>query len=200
MVATKRKATNSIDGPSSSKKSHTAHSDAQSLVKAILAQPDTYPILDDDDDVRRKLVKLAEYARDLEGNLESAPQAGPVPKTMTPEKLAAAVEKLRKVANSGITKQMGWKPSCKTGTTKWAYDGVCTDPLVFRTLLRLGGPPNFKTHKMPVAEFNNLLGQIRASVRYADLYLTGSYVKIHWDDGGEFKFSGTYGKRQPGQL
>lgn len=107
MVATKRKATDANDGASSSKKSRTnAHSDAQALMKAILAKPDTYPILDDDEDLRRKFVKLAQYARDLEGNLESASQAGPAPKTMTPEKLAAAVEKLRKAAKSGITKQM----------------------------------------------------------------------------------------------
>ena len=58
-----------------------------------------------------------------------------------------------------------WKPSCKTGTAKWVYDGVCSDPLVFGTLLGLGGPPNFKMHKMPVADFDNLFGQIQASVR-----------------------------------
>ncbi|KAF8545584.1 hypothetical protein OG21DRAFT_1492197 [Imleria badia] len=96
-MATKRKAADADDGPSSSKKSRiTAHSDAQALVKAILAKPDTYPILDNDDTVRRELVKLVEYARDLEENLESALQAGLAPKTMTPEQLAVAVEKLRK--------------------------------------------------------------------------------------------------------
>ena len=58
--------------------------------------------------MRRKFVKLARYARDLEENVGSASQAGPsAPKTMTPEQLAAAVEKLRKAANSGIRKQMG---------------------------------------------------------------------------------------------
>ncbi|KAF8545585.1 hypothetical protein OG21DRAFT_1502203 [Imleria badia] len=113
---------------------------------------------------------------------------------MTPEKLAAAVEKLRKAANSGIKKQMSWKPSCKTGSAKWVYDGVCSDPLVFGTLLGLDGPPSFKMHKIPVADFNNLLGQIQVSVRYDYLYLTGSHVNVRWSDSGEFKFSGTYGK------
>ena len=114
----KRKATDG-DNASSSKKQRTlAQSDAQALVKAILAQPDTYPILDDDDDVRRKLVKLARYAKDLEGELQSASQAqaGSAPKTMTPEQLAAAVEKLRKAANSGIRKQMSVSRSCAFGT------------------------------------------------------------------------------------
>ena len=104
-----------------------------------------------------------------------------------------------------------WKPSCKTGTAKWMYDGVCSDPLVFGTLLGLGGPPNFKMHKMPVADFDNLFGQIQASVRsvppisfcaisdvvtdrYDYLSLTGLHVNIRWSDSGEFKFSGTYGK------
>lgn len=106
-MAPKRKATDASDGASSSKKPRTvAHSDAKALVKAIVANPDTYPILDDDDDIRRKLVKLAQYARDLEGDPDSISQAGPAPKTMTPEQLAAAVEKLRKAANSGIRKQM----------------------------------------------------------------------------------------------
>lgn len=107
MVATKRKATDVDDGPSSSKKSRTiAHSDAQALVKAILAKTKTYPILNDDDAVRRQFVQLAKYVRDLEADLKTSPQAGPAPKTMSPEQLQAAVEKLRKAANSGITKQM----------------------------------------------------------------------------------------------
>lgn len=110
MVATKRKASDADDGPFTFKKSGTiTHHDAQALVKAILAKPTTYPILDDVDFVRRQFVQLALYARDLEteSQLQSSPQAGPAPKTMSPEQLEAAVEKLRKAANSGIRKQMG---------------------------------------------------------------------------------------------
>lgn len=104
-----------------------------------------------------------------------------------------------------------WKPSCKAGSAKWCYDGVCTDPLVFGTLLRLDGPPKWKMHKIPVAEFNNMLGHIQGSARsirsyqasaqyptltthrYSNLYITGSHVNVRWSDSGEFKFSGTYG-------
>lgn len=85
-------------------------------MKAILAKPDTYPIVDDDEAVRRNLVKLAQYARDLE---EEASQAGPAPKTMTPEALEAAVAKLRKAASSGITKQMAVSPF-----RIWADNGI----------------------------------------------------------------------------
>ncbi|KAG9317786.1 hypothetical protein JVU11DRAFT_2007 [Chiua virens] len=196
MVTSKRKASDATDGASSSKKLRTTtHHDAQSLVKAILAIPDTYPILDDANFVRRQLVRVAEYARHLEEQAQSAPSAGPAPKSMTPEQLQAAVEKLRKAANSGIRKQMGWKPSCKTGSAKWSHDGVCTNPLVFGMLLGLDGPPKFKAHKVTVDEFNDLLGGIQASVRYDHLYITGSHVNIRWSqDSGEFKFSGTYGK------
>lgn len=58
-----------------------------------------------------------------------------------------------------------WKPTCKTGSAKWAYDGVCSDPLIFGTLLGLGDPPNFKTRRVPVEEFDDLLGGIEGSVR-----------------------------------
>jgi len=196
MAGKKRKATDADDS-TSTKKRATAHSDAQALIKAVLAKPETYPILDDPDFVRRQLVELAQYARHLEEELHSSAQGGSAPKAMSPEQLQAAVEKLRKAANSGITKQMGWKPSCKDGSAKWSYDGVCTDPLVFGTLLGLGGPPTFKMRKIPVDDFDDLLGGIKASVRYDHLFITGKHVNVRWSDEGEFKFSGTYGKWQP---
>ncbi|KAF9226836.1 hypothetical protein BS17DRAFT_696913 [Gyrodon lividus] len=209
MSAAKRKS-DADGGPSSSKKARSLsfHADAKALMKAILAQPDTYPILDDGDALRRLLVELARYARDLEEELQSgsgSSSAGGVPKTLTPEQLQAAVEKIRKAANSGITKQMmisdasgdnyscQWRSSCKTSSSKWVYDGVCADPLVFGTLLGLGGPPKFKMHKMSTDDFSARLGGISASARYNHLYLTGSHVNIRWTDSGEFKFSGTYG-------
>ena len=105
MATRKRRATDTGDAPSTSKKARaSAHQDGPTLVKAILAKPDTYPILDDEDAVRRQFVELAQYARDLEEDLQSA---SPPPKTMTPDQLEAAVEKVRKAAHSGIKKQMG---------------------------------------------------------------------------------------------
>jgi hypothetical protein len=46
------------------------------------------------------------------------------------------------------------------------YDGVCADPEVFGTLLKLGGAPTFKTKKMPKDEFEDLIGDLDVSIRY----------------------------------
>ena len=46
------------------------------------------------------------------------------------------------------------------------YDGVCPDPEVFGVLLNLGGPPKFKTTKMAVDDFQNLIGDLHVSIRY----------------------------------
>lgn len=62
---------------------------------------------------------------------------------------------------------MQWKPACKTGSAKWAYDGVCNDPEVFGAMLNLGGPPTFKMKKISIGEFQEALGHIETSVRYA---------------------------------
>ena len=57
-----------------------------------------------------------------------------------------------------------WKPSCKTGSAKWVYDGVCADPVVFGALMGLDGPPTWKMKKFPRAEFEDLIGRIVAPV------------------------------------
>jgi hypothetical protein len=111
MPAAKRKS-DADAGASSSKKARTSHADAKALVKAILAKPNTYPILDDDDALRRSLVQLARYAKDLDEELQGG-ESSSSPKTLTPEQLQAAVEKIRKAANSGIKKQMS---VCSSGS------------------------------------------------------------------------------------
>ncbi|KAG2156433.1 hypothetical protein DEU56DRAFT_846760 [Suillus clintonianus] len=190
MPAQKRKS--DAGEASSSKKSRASHASAKALIKAILANPDSYPIPDDEDDIRQSLVDLAQYVRELEQDAQQG-GAGSAPKAMSADQLAAAAEKIRKAANSGIKKQMTWKPSCKAGSAKWCYDGVCADPVVFGTMLGLGGPPTWKTHKMPIDDFENRIGRLDASARYSNLYIKGQHVNIRWSDSGEFKFSGTYG-------
>lgn len=74
----------------------------QALVASILANPKEYPIPDDDDDIRKALVDLATYARGLEEEIDASK-----PKAKTAGEIAAAVEKLRSAAVSGIKKQMG---------------------------------------------------------------------------------------------
>ncbi|KAH7912955.1 hypothetical protein BJ138DRAFT_1147143 [Hygrophoropsis aurantiaca] len=193
----KRKSDAGQDASTSKRsRANVEHATAQELITNILANVTSYPIPDDDETIRQSLVHLARYARDLEGQTEqNRSNAGPVPsQALSPEQLAVAVEKIRKAANSGIRKQMTWKPSCKTGSAKWVYDGVCNDPAVFGALLKLGGPPKFKMQKMPKDEFGDALGGISASARYATLAITGTHVNIRWSDSGEFKFSGTYGR------
>ncbi|OSD07938.1 hypothetical protein PYCCODRAFT_1463207 [Trametes coccinea BRFM310] len=177
---------------------------AASLVDAVLANPDAYPIPEKEDDVRASLVELASYARSLEQVIAEASKsaaaasaaiaqvAAPV---KTPEQLEAEAAKIARAAQSGIKKQMKWKPTCKNGSARWVYDGICSDPAVFGVLMGLDGPPKFKMKKISVEEFEDLIGPCEVSARYDTMYITGKDVNIRWSDTGEFKFSGTYGRR-----
>jgi hypothetical protein len=140
-----------------------------------------YPVPSSENAIRTSFLELAHYARFLEDQLAKSK-----PAKKSPQDLSAAVGMLKSAAVSGIKKQMSvrsllphglvlsstyfyvctqWKPSCKTASAKWAYDGVCSDPIVFGMLLGLDGPPTFKTKKYTVDEFKNLVGGIQASVR-----------------------------------
>lgn len=157
-------------------------------VVAILADSKNYPVPEDSEASRAVFVELAQYARNLEEEI-----AGSKPKARTPEQVNAAAEKLKSAARSGIKKQMTWKTSCKTGSSKWMYDGVCNDGEVFGAMLGLDGAPTFKMKKMTTEEFQNVVGDIEGSARYNTLYMRGN-VNIHWKpDEGTFKFSGSYG-------
>lgn len=70
-------------------------------VKAILSDTANYHIPESDVDIRASLVELAEYARSLEEEIESMK-----PKPLSKDEVEVAAEKLRKVVNSGIRKQM----------------------------------------------------------------------------------------------
>ncbi|KAI8986871.1 hypothetical protein BD414DRAFT_461329 [Trametes punicea] len=180
---------------------------AAALVDAVLANPVAYPVPASEDAVRQSLLGLASYARALEqqvatlsGAASQVSVASSGGQVMAPaksqEELASTAERIRRAAQSGIKQQMKWRPSCKTGSAKWTYDGICPHPEVFGVLMGLGGPPTFKMKKFPVEEFEKLIGPCRGSARYATLYITGNDVNVRWYDTGEFKFSGTYGKMQ----
>jgi len=142
-------------------------------------------------------IQLARYIEKLEAALAEAKSSGGPPgaKRKTRAELEADAEKIRRAAVSGIKKQMTWKPTCKTNTAKWSYDGLCADPEVFGILLGLDGPPTWKMKKIPKDTFEDLLGGISASVRYDTLNLTGTDVSVRYNhDSGEFKFSGMYGR------
>jgi hypothetical protein len=168
---------------------------------------------------------FAEYVRWLKGEV-----AAMKPKERSPEDIARAAEKLRSACVSGIKKQMTvrdpspfstrffidwpvqWKPSCKSGSAKWSYDGVCSDPAVFGSLLNLSAPPKWKMQKYTVPEFEAFIGSIEASVRYVSHGIfvcpwCSSRVVVRYDslelmanvtvryqpDEGTFKMSGSYG-------
>ncbi|EIW76272.1 hypothetical protein CONPUDRAFT_130799 [Coniophora puteana RWD-64-598 SS2] len=179
------------------KKARSAWAATAILAADIVGQPTDYPVPEDEGDVRKMLLELAQYALHLEQEAAAAAAAGSqaaASKALTPEQLAASVEKIRKAAGSGIKNQMKWRPSCKGGGAKWSYDGVCVDPNVFGALLGLEGPPKWKMHKMPIEEFENRFGCIEGSARYSHLWLNGKHVNIRWAaDEGTFKLSGTYG-------
>lgn len=154
----------------------------------ILADPKNYPVPEDPEASRAVFVELSRYARSLEEEI-----AGSKPKARTPEQVNAAAEKLKSAARSGIKKQMIWKTSCKTGSSKWMCDGVCNDGEIFGAMLDLGGAPTFKMKKMTAEEFQNVVGDIVGSARYNTLYMRGN-VNIHWKSAeGTFKLSGSYG-------
>ena len=102
--------------PAKKPRGAASHAAAVALVNSILANPKGYPIAANEDAVRKSLVSLASYARHLEqqsGIAASSPVVGsskaaavPVNPARSKAELAAAADKLRKAAVSGITKQM----------------------------------------------------------------------------------------------
>ncbi|OJT13470.1 hypothetical protein TRAPUB_10000 [Trametes pubescens] len=204
----KRKTDDGAPAPAAKKtRGGAAHAATVALVNSILANPKGYPISGNEEVVRKSLVELAKYARELEEQIAGAPVAGSSKAVVavaakparSQAELEAAADKIRRAAQSGIKKQMTWKPSCKTGSAKFSYDGICPDPEVFGALMGLGGPPKFKMKKFSTDEFQRLVGPVEGSVRYDTLYITSSDVTVRWSDSGEFKFSGSYGKYQPGK-
>ncbi|KAJ7879165.1 hypothetical protein B0H13DRAFT_2543841 [Mycena leptocephala] len=181
MSTTKRKSDGAAGG-SRTKKSKNApdHTEAKELIDTVLGDGGAL----DASEART----VAEYARWLEGEVVAMK-----PKERSPEDIARAAEKLRSACVSGIKKQMTWKPSCKSGSAKWSYDGVCSDPAVFGSLLNLSGPPKWKMQKYTVPEFEAFMGSIEASVRYDSLELMANVTVRYQPDEGTFKMSGSYG-------
>ncbi|PVG03030.1 hypothetical protein CPB86DRAFT_750104 [Serendipita vermifera] len=183
------------------------HTSAVTLMRRILADSQNFDVPADEEGTRAALIQLAEYAQSLETSQQSKGGAA-APKEKSEEEIKAEVDKLSRseaeikaeVAKlsracvSQITKQMKWKDSCKSGTAKWSYDGICADPVVFGAMLGLKGPPNWKMKKIPKQGFEQCVGPIEASARYSELRITSNEVNVRWNpDTKEFKFSGSYG-------
>lgn len=184
MSSTKRKS--DAKTTAAAKKARLAHSVAKENIESIVNDPDNFLIPESTKAIQKLLLEVALYARSIEEEIQASK-----PKVKTKEELKAAAEKLRNAARSGIRKQMTvscyfthnhhtrrltspsmqWKLSCKTGSAKWVYDGVCADPAIFGAFLGLDGPPTFKTKKIPKGEFQDLVGDLCVSIRYVALDL-----------------------------
>ncbi|THH17423.1 hypothetical protein EW146_g3382 [Bondarzewia mesenterica] len=161
---------------------------AQALVTAVLANTPAYLDPANPQAMGNAMVTLASYARQLEIALAAGAGAGGSGSAQPPQKsreqLAAAAEKLCKTVVNGIRKQMSWKPSCKTGSARFVYDGICPDPSVFGVLMGLDGPPTWKMKKFSKEDFEELFGEIQASVRrdrndrYDYLFITSKDVNM----------------------
>ncbi|KIY52294.1 hypothetical protein FISHEDRAFT_35383 [Fistulina hepatica ATCC 64428] len=165
---------------------------ARVVADILSGSPDSCYALTDDvgcaTTLHDALVEVAQYARSLQQQV-----AALKPKEKSKEDIAVAADKLAAAVQSGITKQMTWKPSCKQGTARWVYDGVCADPMVFVAILGMSEPMKNKTKKLTVDEFEDLFGSCTGHARYNTLYLKGD-IKVHWKpDEGTFKLTGSYG-------
>ncbi|KAG6850622.1 hypothetical protein H0H93_010814 [Arthromyces matolae] len=155
-MASKRKSAASTAGKV--KKARLDHTDAIDSINTILADETNFPTPIDQEGVRKALLQIALYARSLEEQVQESK-----PKERSTEELQEAAKKIRAAARSGIRKQMTWKPSCKTGSARFVYDGVCADAVLFGAFLGLEGPPTWKTKKIPKDEFESLGGTAGAA-------------------------------------
>ncbi|KAJ1303054.1 hypothetical protein OPQ81_011255 [Rhizoctonia solani] len=177
-AGTKRKST---AGTLTSKRAKTSQVDpfvnTKNNIQAILSYPESFPLPSGDVETHRRGWKRQSRSS-----------------TQDPKQISAEAERISNQINRGISKLMAWKPSCKTGSAKYAFDGVWTNPRVFGKVLGLDGSPNFKTKKYTKQEFEELVGSISKDIRYNTLYLTGPVNLRYNPDTGEFKFGGSYGK------
>jgi len=188
-TATKKRKADASNTSAAAKKAKLAAAAHAETVETILSDEKNFEVPDSPSATRKLVLGLAQYARSLEEEVDATK-----PKALTPAELEAAAKKLANAVKSGIRKQFTWKPSAKTGSARWLYDGVCPDPEVFGAMLNLDGPPKFKSSKMTADNFEELIGDLQVSIRYDTLHPT-SDVNIQWKpDQGTFKFSGSYGK------
>lgn len=133
-TTSKRKATDASNNRAAKKTRLVA-----AIVDDILADTDNYPV-DDEDAVRKTLVDLAEYCRDLEQQI-----ADSQPKELSPEELEAATEKVRITVHSGIRKQMTVCPHSKhvlyspTFVVETNLQNKISEMVIRRSLLRSFG-------------------------------------------------------------
>ncbi|KAL5487571.1 hypothetical protein ACEPAI_5679 [Sanghuangporus weigelae] len=176
------------------------HTSAKAILAAVDSGFENSELeLDDEKAVRKAFAEIANYVASLENEVKELKKAnatvGASNVQKSPEQITQEADRLLDTVVRGIKKLLVWRPSCKFNTAKFAYDGICTDPLVFGAMLNMDGPPSFKQKRMLGAEFEDLIKQdITGSARYNDLYISKQFVTIRYNaETGEFKISGSYG-------
>lgn len=108
--------------------------------------------------------------------------------------MSPTLDSLKSIIQKQIKAQLKFSKSCKTGTAKWKFQGLCHSVEVFKALT--GSDAKFKRKKISLDEFNKIIDcydGISASIRYGTLSVNGD-VSLNWDPNSlEFSFSGTYG-------
>ncbi|KAH7337293.1 hypothetical protein B0J17DRAFT_574499, partial [Rhizoctonia solani] len=196
-TGTKRKSTASTSASKRVKMAHDPFTGTKSVIQTILASPESFSLPSGDSEYRKLVVSIAQYAKSLEGSVVVAGStAKPAPPPKTPEQVLAEAQLITSQINRGISKLMAWKPNCKYGRARYAFDGVCPDPRVFGTVFGLDGPPSWKAKKYTYTEFESFVGEVEGRARYSHLVLTSDVNVRYNSETGEFKVSGSYGDAQ----
>ena len=142
--------------------------------------------------------RLAICVQELESEVarlkqQEASSSKGMKKPIDPELIAEKDERKQQMIAKAIKKSMIWKPSCKTGSAKWSWEGECD----FTELLAIFGFPSntpFKTKRISLSDFERAVGPIHASARYSSLEIRGEHVNLHFDaDTNTMRLSGSYG-------
>ena len=85
--------------------------DAKDAVRDVLASPDSFTLPEDDDELRRLVVRIADYAQSLEGVASAASAGKPGLELKSAEDIAKEAERVATKIKSGIKKQMTVRPN-----------------------------------------------------------------------------------------
>ncbi|CAE6452102.1 unnamed protein product [Rhizoctonia solani] len=170
---------------------------AKGYMEAVLADPESFRLPDDEQEAKEMFAMIAQYAKSLEGSVAVAGQTGrDAPPPKAPAQIEAEVARIKTLIYRGIKKLMTWKPNCKYGRARYAFDGVCPDPRVFGAVFGLNGPPTWRAKKYTYADFETHVGEVEGRARYSQLVLTSDVNVRYNPETGEFKVSGSYGDSQ----
>ncbi|KAF8539546.1 hypothetical protein BDD12DRAFT_882149 [Trichophaea hybrida] len=143
------------------------------------------------------LILTSQQAWDLVAytlHLESS-SSTPGPAELSTSELNQKVSQLQGLVARGIEKLLKWKPSCKTSSATYSFEGICADPRVMAKMLGVEDATRFKAKKYTVEQFQDYIVEksVYGNSRYTNLYLCGN-VNLRWNhETGEYKWSGKYG-------